>query len=322
MPLYFHSKPLGQLDYISGGRDSLEIARDGVISRLNLRIQYTVTNGASAAVGPLWQALARILRRVEIVINGRDTIYSIDGPGLISRAIYEMGEVPYGADATVVLTGEAETTYDLVVPIPFFLPRSASPYITALPADRFGQVTLHVTWAPSDCSQMYGTPNSAAISAVSCWVEGEYFVGLPAGTNFLTCVLDQVEYPVTADSSAFNMTMDTGTGLKYRSFHVVALDDDVASDAIIDELTVQSGTQVFQKRSNVFLQAANLINHMQADHQTGVYFLPTEQAGRPDMWIDTARETLAADLLLSADLDLGSGTTKLVVYREAVRPFK
>lgn len=320
--MHLHTKPLGELTYRSAGRDTLDIPRDGVVSALNLRVQFTITNGSSAAVGPLWQALARILQRVELTINGRDTIVSMDGPGLVARAIYEQGNTPYGVGDTVVLTGSAATVYEIIIPIPFYLPRSANAYLCALPASRLGQVVLAITWAASTCAQIYTTPNSAAISAVTCKVEGEYLVGAPEGANYLARILDMDTDEIGSDTNNFQTTIDTGTGLLYRSFLIAATDADIAEDDIVDELRLESGTQVFQKREAPFIQAGNKHKYNQSAHQTGVYFLHTELMGQGSMWINTAREVLHSDLKLVADVDVGTGTTNFINYRESIRPFK
>lgn len=325
MNLLTHKKPLGEVDHSSGGRHTLDVARDGILVQTNIRVQYTVTNGTSAAVGPMWETLSRILSRVEFIVNGRDTIINMDGMGLAARARYEIDSRPYGTDDSVILTGSAATTYDVVIPIQHFLPRSQNPLTCALPAERLGQLTLAITWGATDCSDFYTTPNSAAISGVTCTVEGVYLLNAAPDQIFLARVLDQEEEDITSTTTNKQITIDTGTGLLYRSLMIAATDADIAGDDIINELTLQSGTTVFQKRKSAFIQAENRMDFLSGTdaHQTGIYYMSTEMMGAPNFWLNTSRDVMRSDLKLIADVTAGGGGTDVVtVYREMVRPFK
>ncbi|WP_431301817.1 hypothetical protein [Sediminicoccus sp. BL-A-41-H5] len=107
---------LPSVPYQAGVRNTIAIDRDGVLTMLRVRLQFRVTNGVTAAVGPLWMTLARLIRRFEIIINGADTLISVNGAHLASRALVEMGKRPYGMDAAIVLTANAVTDYDIVKP--------------------------------------------------------------------------------------------------------------------------------------------------------------------------------------------------------------
>src|SRR5690606_29541344 len=100
--------------YASGGRQTLEIDRDGVLLGLRLRLKFTITNGGTAAVTPLFQALARLMRRLEVIAGGRDTVWSVQGEDLAARVQYENAARAYGMGDTVVLTESVATNYDII----------------------------------------------------------------------------------------------------------------------------------------------------------------------------------------------------------------
>jgi len=324
MPFSKHTAPIGEIKYTSQSRQTLEIDRTGVLTYLKVQVDFTVTSGTTGPSTPLFLTLARLLERVEVVINGRDTTYNMTGAYLAARAIYEQGKSPYGLTATVVTTGSTTVTnYSVVIPIPFTLPRSANPLLCALPAERLGQISLAVTWGNSDASGLFATPNSAAVSAVTCKVEAEYLLGASPDQVFLARVLDMQTEEVTATTSNKQVVIDTGTGLRYRSLYLISTRDNVAVNDIINEINFESGTQVFQKRSNVFLQAENQRIFQQDAPQTGVYALTTEMFGLSEMWLNSSRDVLPADLRLTLDVTKGSGTTQNIdILRESVRPFK
>lgn len=318
-----HVAPIGEINYVSQSRQTLEIDRTGLITGLNLRVRYTVTNGSSAASGPFFKTLARILDRVEVIINGRDTVLSLPGEMLATLARFNDSQDAYGMDDTVVLTGSATaTTYDVVIPIPFTLPKSVSPLLSGLPAFRLGQTTLAVTCGPSDCSDFYGTTNNAAISAVTIEVEGEYILGLPENQTYLARVLDVLSDTVDATTSNHQIVIDTGTGLLYRGLTLVTLRDDVAVSNILNGVQLEAGTLVFQNRKPAFIQAANKRNYLLDSVDTGVYHINAEMFGDNRFWLNSSRNVLPSDLRLKLDVTKTSGTEYVHVVREAVRPFK
>lgn len=331
MPLTRHVKKIGTVDFTEGGVHTLAIPRDGVLTELAIRMKFTITHGAAASTGPLWYALAALIRRIEVSLNGRDTVLSIDGPGAVARAIYEYGTMPYamagGAAAAnfnaMDVTNATATAYDIVIPIPFFFPNSLDPLAAALPVNRFGQATLELTYG--NTSHLFGTVNAGTvISAVTVSVEGDYLLDTNPERPFLARILDQKldDLPGTTDSH--DITIDTGTGLLYRSLLVVTTAAGLAVDTIVADgsLALEAGTFTFQKRDGPLLQAENRRLFDQAAHQTGTYMLTAESFGDPRMLVNTHRDVLTSNLQLIGDLTKVAGTNTLRVYREAVRPFK
>lgn len=317
-----HTEKLGSLTFAEGQRATLDINRTGVLTELFIRFRFTITNGSNAAVGALWGALAAYLKRVELIVNGRDTIVSMDGPGLLMRALYEYGQPPKGSDATVVLTGSSTATaYDVTVPIPLFLPRSAVPLTTALPLQSLGQATLAVTFGT--IADFYTTPNGAAISAVTCDVHGRYLLQVNPQQQFLARILDYKEQELTATSTRFEITADVGSGLQYRSMYLATLVAGVASNAILaaGSVSLDTGQFNFESIDGPVIQADNINKFDRATAQTGVYALVMEAFGQP-MWINTARQVMPADLRLTLDAAKQSGTNLIKVYRESIRPYK
>ncbi len=331
MPLTRHAKKIGSVDYSANGSHTLAIARDGLLTEAAIRARFTITHGAAPSTGPLWYALAALIKRMEITLNGRDTVMQIDGPGAIARAIYEYGKMPYamkgGAAASsfndVDVTAATATAYDIVIPIPFFFPNSQDPLRSGLPVNRFGQATLEITYGA--VADIFGTVDAGTtITGVTIDLEGDYLLDVNPDRAFLARVLDQKNEDLPGSTDNFDITIDTGTGLLYRSLMVVTTAAGLAVDTILADgsLALEAGTFTFQKRHAEFLQAENMRKFNQAAHQTGVYFLTAEKFGNPQMLINTDRQLLHADLKLIADATKVAGTNTFKVYREAVRPFK
>lgn len=311
---------VGTIDYSSGQKKSIDLPRDGVVLEYRLRCQYTVTNGGSAAVGPFFQGLARIFRQIDIRLNGRDTVVSHRGEHLAARARYEYGVPSDGMDDTVVLTGSAATVYDVTIPIPRLLPRSATPLLCGDDLRRVNDAVLEITWANSDCSQLYTTPNSAAISAVTCWLEVDYMVDVDPARTFLTRQLHTLTRDFTASNEEFSITVDTGTGLQIRSIAEAMTVANVGSDAPIDRVALRAGTQHFFNRISESVRAANRQNFGLENPLTGYYFFATEVAGDFGFNINTSKDVMKSDLVLVQDVTFTSGTHTCELSIEAIRP--
>ena len=287
---------IGSIDYVSGQKKTLEIPRDGVLLQLNLRVQYTVTNDASGPAAPLFQALARIIRRVDLVMGGRDTVVSQSGEMLSARAQYEFAALPDGMGDTVVLTDSAATVYDVTIPIPRWLPRSRTILATADDLRRVSQATVEITWAGSDTSAMFGTPDGSVISLVTCTVEAEYLMDVPGDQGFNVRQLSEISEDVTATNDNLAVTIDGQTGLLVRSIMTVALDDGVGANTIVNKKKIQAASLVFHDNDGGQIQAANKLMFAQENLITGVYYRPLTFGGELSQAINTDPQVIPADI--------------------------
>ena len=111
--MFPRSVKIGTIDYVAGQKKTIDIPRDGVITQINIRFQYTHDNAAAGPAGPFFQTLARLVRRVDVVIGGRDTVVSQSGEMLSARAQCEFGTPADGMADTVVLTNSGHGADDI-----------------------------------------------------------------------------------------------------------------------------------------------------------------------------------------------------------------
>jgi hypothetical protein len=309
--------------YQAGVRNTIAIDRDGVLMMLVLRVQFRCTNGATGPVGPLWQTLARIMRRVEVIVNGQDTVVTINGAHLASRAQVEWGGRSLGMDATVVLTNSAVTDYDVTIPLPFFLPKGVRPDDTGLDLRQTQQAILAVTWG--DASDLFTTTNSAALSNVSCVVEGHYYVNAPAEQVFLARVLDTQDTPNPASNANMAILQDRGSDLWYRSWHMATLRNNVAVQNIITgDVRLNAGAFVYINRDGQNVLAETIRNYALpfAEYPTAdrVYRLDMPFLGQNTTNINAS--ALGGDLFLTLGTTYTSGTEIISISREMMRTLR
>ncbi|OAN44006.1 hypothetical protein A6A04_08985 [Paramagnetospirillum marisnigri] len=326
-----HKRKLGTVRYTSAGRESLEIDKNGVLLRLMLRLRFTVTNGATGPVGPLFQTLARLLSRIEVLAGGRDMVQSVPGYFLAARAFLENGRLPYGMGATVVLTNSAVTTYDVILPVDFTLPLGRREEDCALDTTGLQQLSLIVTWGRSDASDLFTTPNGAAISNVSLDVEGHYVanpmraangtaVSGKTGKPYLVRQLDYTEVDVTSSSTAFSAILDSRTGLLVTSFLMAQLSDNVGVDTVVNSIRMEAASFVYLNRDAALIRAENIMDLYldNAATQAGLLYIEPRLDGSVVNAINTAE--LEGDLKAVMDLTKQGTVCKLAIQREAIRP--
>lgn len=322
----FVRKKLGSWIYASSQRVTNTIDRDGILYQLNIRLRYTITNGATGPVGPLAFTLSRILQRFEVQINGKDTIINATGEQIVSRALVENGALPYGMDATVVLTNSAVTAYDVVLPLMFYLPRSVNPRDTGLECRTLQQIAVSITFANANCSELFTTPNSAAISLVTAEITGEYMINAAiknvSDPDYFIRVLDFVVQPITGSNPQLGVQMDRGPQF-YRSFQILAQQNFINVDTIVNNIKMQAGSFVFYDMPGVVSRSELLSDFgvfpAASAPLTGQYRIDLAKFGSLDTAINVDPAALLVDLFHYYDVTFTSGNTNLIISREAVR---
>lgn len=325
-------RKLGTIPYQASVRNTLTLDRDGVLVQLTLRLVYTVTNGATGPVGPLWQTLARLIRRVDIIVDGQDTFVSLSGAHLVMRALFDTFVRQYGMDATVVLTNSAVTVYEVHIPIFLTLPPTTAARADdcALDMRQVTQAQLGVTWG--DVSDLFTTPNAnTAVSAVTLNVEAHYLLNPEAGKRngqkavYLVRSMDQVDVPNVATNPNMSVLIDRGQDIFWRSFQIVTLRNNIAVNNILDggDIRLQSGSFVYVNREAVIIRSEPRRTFQMPVAEfdlAGVYRLELPWLGQNTTTINAG--ALASDLQFVFGTTYTSGTELISISREAIRPLR
>ena len=336
-----NTRKLGSITFSSGGQQSLQLDKNGVLLRLLLRLQFTVTNSATAPVGPLFMTLARLLRNVQVLVGGRDVVQNMTGWAMAARAIIEAkGVYPQGMAATVNTTASAVTSYDVTLPVDFTLPLGARFDDTALDTTGLSQLSLIVSWGTSDAADLFATPNGAAISNVSLDIEGEYIPnpfrdpktgmaisnGIAVQQNpatkpkpYMVRQLDYQQVDISATNSNLGITIDQRTGLVLTSIMAIALADNVGTDSIVNSLSMDAASLNFLNRDAPEIRASNL-RDLELTTGTIPGMLYVDPRVRGSLTNSIATAGLAGDLKWTADVTEVGTVCQLFIQREGVRP--
>lgn len=310
-------RKLGTIPYQASTTQSLRLDGDGVLQALNLRFQYTVTGGGSDAVGRRAFGLAAIAKHCELLVNSQKAIISTSGVHLAARQQIETGVRPYGMDATVVLTSAAVTVYDVIVRVPLTLPRAVAPWDTGLNMARVQQAVLSITWGTA--ADLFVTTNSAAISAVTCSVEGEYLVTSDKSGPEFVRELVHITQDVGATNADLGIMIDRGP-YWLRSLNVLTVSDGLPVNTMLDAggLSLKSGNIPIVNRDGEPIRAdqAGRYGMALAERTDGVYRIELPNNGKnitnPNMG------ALASDMYLRANVTKVGTTDQLHVGIERI----
>lgn len=314
---------IGTVPYVSGQRQTLEIDKDGVLFTLRLKLSCRISAGATPGTGSTIGGLSRLLRRIEVIAGGRDTLQSVPGYQLAIRSQIETGQGCYGlgdtdAERAEALNIAANSSRDfvIVVPVSFGLPLGRR--IDDCGLDTFGinQLALAVTWG--DVSDLYATPGTAALSLVALEVEGDYLINPTRKSPYYVRTLDYQDVDVTATNSEMAITLDNRTGLILGSVMVFASNDWQGSDSIVRGLRLQSGSFVYQAR-DVHMMRAEMKQGYNVKPPAGVMYIEPRFDGQITNAILTDAGNMTAELKLTGDVVKGAGYTRLSIQREGIR---
>lgn len=318
-------KPLkrraGSLNYSSSGSvGTIELPRNYNYRKLMCRLSGSViVSGGSGAGAPHVRAAYKAISRLELIANGRDTIFSLPAE------IFEVfNRIDYGcAPSATHPSNDAAATYSFNASfiIDLALMRGVTPIDALFPAAGLSTLDLKVTWgAGSDMFTGAVDFTSAAIQTTTEFVVEtfEETGAIPKGIAINK--IFQIDRVLAAASTRYQVQIPTGNS--YRGFLIHTNVDNVPVDTILDGVSVEAGTVVHQS----WLSVEELI-----DYNKLQYGLETALAGfynvdfmDSDGYLSEILDArnLGSGLDLFMNVALPSGTTRRIqVYpQELILP--
>lgn len=311
---------VGSANYTSaGGTSTIELPRQYNYRKLMCRISGSnIVSGGSGAGAVHTYAAFRAISRIELIANGRDTLWSVAPEAIAVMNILDYGAVPNFLNPT----NDAAATYSFnaFFIIDLALVRAVKPIDTLFPSAGLSTLDLKITWgAGADMFTGAVDFTSAAIQTTTeLIVESFEEVGAIAagvGVNRITTI----DRTITAAST--NMQIQIPVGNVYRGFLIHTKSDEVPVDTCLDGVRVEAGTEVFQNwLGNDELLDYNKLSRGLETRLVGYHLLD---------WMDSdgflsealdARRMSNLDLILNAALPSGT-TRKILVYpQELILP--
>lgn len=324
MPQQVRARTQQQVKFSANSKVSQDLSR-GMIYRqlhLNLTAQPTVSaannSAANTGRGDLWS----LIKRIDIIANGTETIKSISGPTLRMLQYFWYGRLPENSGVATLGDGStANPSLSQTIILPFWMPNSLRPMDTALASANLSSLTINVTWGNySDLSfAATGWTTEPVLN-----VESIESFGIKG--PFSQWRLWEIEKTITASSQ--NLQIDLPVGSLFNGFLFNATDADADSDAIINAIKLKSGSTVFaDQKFGVMRDAMNLMaNRVESAGAVSTLYKKTAWGNYNhtlDGYLSESIDTLGfSELQLEMDVTVGGGTTNLYVVPSQIIPVR
>ena len=321
------------------GRQPLNLDVGAPLAKLNVRLQGTITNSATAPTGvqfgPVLQ-LAQLIQRLELVINGQDTVVTVQPWLYIQRMIYERhGVLPRGFETPLLMTANGVSNFDITIPLHLDLLRGRKRNDCAVDLRGIRAAQLYATFGT--VANVFAVPNAAVLSNVVCTVEAAYVEQVPLvdakGNPIVFAVrqLDEINLPIPGTNNQTTLDVDQRTGVNLIgmccSFITLTGGVYAGDDAgLINGLTFTGDIKVKSGPTYFFNSQAPIIKAdvrdeffiPSASEIAGAYMIDMRYDGKLSTGIPTG--ALDANLQMLINQQYSSGNTTLFIQRELVRP--
>lgn len=323
MPQQVRTRPQARsITYSAGNAISESLSRGMVYREIRLRLTGQLTcsiannTAANTKRGDEWA----VVQRIELVANGTEVLRSIDGNMLWWWNYFYYGRAPKVTAALGDGT-TANPSFDSVLILPLWMLRGVRPMDTALDSRELSSLELRITW---------GSHTSINASATGFTTDPQIKMSSLESFNikgpFSQMRVSKIEKEVTASNDKLQIQLPVGK--MYRGFFINTLDADADDSAVLNKLKLISGTTVFaDEEAEVLSQAFKLRNNLGDgaarrgnDNSVDGWYVYDHVT---DGFLSEAIDTLGfSEMLIEADVTIGAGTTKLVVYPIEIIPVR
>lgn len=269
------------IPYDSGNTRTVELSRSYLIKRIIARLTGSITFSAGTPTAVGTELPLALIKQLEIIADGRKTIFRAAGKDLFRLAHITNGKRP---ELTAPNFAASPATFAVTVMIDHQALRFKKPVDTYLDPRGFEKLELRVTWGTLADVATGGTNTAvAATTQLSITLqqssEGEDHI-------IASKLVTSIQKDVTASTSLFEIVLPrTGLlgGVLFRSER-----DGSVVDNIINKLSLVSDNNISHVQQIVAadLQRRNVVDYQLdlgggADGQlTGYYFLDLTEDGR------------------------------------------
>ena len=279
-------RELGTLTFSAGQTSTLQLPRNYAYRNLSLRFNCDLTWTETTAGVVRDSSPAQLIQSIQIRANGRDVIKNFDFAALHRLTQLRTGTRPeYTGPAS---TG-AQTNFLAVVSalVQFEMYRAIKPIDTLLDSSGLSTLELIITWGNGADIMGGAYVGTVTVNSGTLRVGSVEAVGVPPGTRFMVNKEFAITHTITAVNTRLQIQVPVGN--LYRAFLLTTESDAVNVNTILNQVTLQSGTEVFKLRNDLALQADNKVELGLETWPAGLYYLEFVKDGRLTEMLDTAR---------------------------------
>ncbi|KKN06584.1 hypothetical protein LCGC14_1075780 [marine sediment metagenome] len=318
-----------------------------VALEFELVTDITRTIASGTAGGPSDSAPAQLVRNLDVVVNGSDTIKHMDFETLHRKNEIQFGTRPriYSEDWSGYANA-ADKVLKVASRLSFAMPRAIAQVDTLLDTSALSSLDLVVTWGTGlDTMNAAWAGNTTPVVSVNdakLHITAVEYIGVVAGTNFALWKENWLRKEVVGVDSAFQIKLPFGSNINYRSILLKTHSDGDQVDTIIpynglanlNKITLKSGTEVYLYQVGQLLQVQNRLQHAMAvpertasaaalNHRLqelvleGYYYIDFCRDGRLSEMLDTS---MLSDLELTLEVANPGSADYVDVYFDHLFP--
>lgn len=303
--------------YISSGSQSfIRLPRNYNYRSLFCRISGSViVTGGTGAGAPHTLAAYKAISRLEIVVDGRDTILSCDPAALAIMNAIDYGTFPNFSNPS----NDTAATYSFngSFIIDFQMKRGKFATDTLFPATGLTSFDLVVTWGAGSDMFTGSVDFTSAVIQTTTTLSVTSFEEIGDPTKVvggLKKVFKQAK-DIPATTSNFQVDLPQGNLIPQILLYTT-LSTNVESAAILNKVSYQSGTEVYQKweDDNEMIDYAKLAYSLESTSTTWVGWYILDHMDSDGLMSEVLDTLGVSGLQLVADVTKGSGVNTLTTY--------
>ncbi len=252
---------LSPLVFAASQQRTLELPRNYCMRSLNLWLDGTVTLATGTAGGPKDSCPSQLVSRIEIVRDGSETIKSIDLETLHRLTQRRYGVRPRIDSLPAGFAAIADEPVEVHARLDFAMwPGHYRPIDTMLDASRCTTLQMMVTFGAALDIMLPTYNGTVTVPSMQLNVETIEMTEVPKEYLFNDFKEHRLQKQVTAAQNDFEIG-DLANGNYYRGFTIKTTRNGMPSNAVINEITLKSGTKVWNKVKAEQLQFENRIDY-------------------------------------------------------------
>ena len=306
--MVMNKRYLGSLTYSANGKSTLEIPKDSFQKKLILRIRGQCDSGS--AVSRSENNPTELIKRIEVVANGKDTIKSLSftNSWLIDK--YQSGTSPERVQ-TPSATSQSNQSFSATTYVDFDLDRDELD--TLLPSQELNSLQLVITWG-QDSDIDSGTGFNIDWTYLDVTLEEE---GNPEELNSADMGVLK-EFEIVQDITASGVqTIKLPLGNVYQKLFVKVIDNGAQSNSLCTDFeVVLNGLQTIRKERFDVSQAEDKTEYGLESIDNGIVMIDLDIGGSEP--VDTVD---ASSFELKFNCGSPTGTANIsVVTQELILP--
>ena len=328
MPQQIRNRNQKTVAYSAGNKVSEDLSRGMVYRELQLTLagQLTATTANNVYANILRGDEWALVKKIEIIANGTQTIKSLSGASLRWLNFFWFGSSPQ--ISPLLGAGGANPTFESTMILPFWMPRSVRPIDTCLDSRILSDLKVEITWGSHTDIAAAAT---GFTTAPTLRVDSLEAFGIDG--QFAMWRLWEIEKTITATTANYQVQLPVG-GM-FRGFHMIATDAGVEQGDILNNMKWKSGTTVFADvKDNVLRATAAARYGLPREHNGVAYhdnFIGNNNDYEGNYHYDHVTDGMLTEAIdtagfseheLELDVTVGGGTTKLIIIPSQVIPIR